>query len=288
MRVALSVLLVLLIPSLCHAWGGQGHQLVALIAVEMLTPETKAAAKELLDGANVCDAEVVNWADEVRRERRETAPWHYVNIPYDAQGFDRERDGRKGDNVIDAIDRQTAILAGKAQPREKRQEALKFVIHFIGHVHQPLHCVDRNGDKGGNGRLVFFLDDRKADSLHYVWDTALVRELVGRKKIADVADTLSKTITVKQRKEWAATAPEPWANEAHRVAVNWCYLGIAADGGTDGARSPTQLSLVFTLSRRAAGARDFFSSVSWHARGSRTSVSRTEELEWDPPCDSGE
>jgi hypothetical protein len=231
MRFRLPAVLVLLIPSLCHAWGGEGHQLVALIAEEHLTPAAKAAAKELLDGANISDAEVVNWADEIRRERRETAPWHYVNIPVDdPKGFNRARDGCDGDNVIDAVDRQMKVLADKTQPREKRAEALKFVVHFVADLHQPLHCAERNGDKGGNGRLVFFLDRRKADSLHYVWDTALVRELIGKRKIAEVADTLAKTITPKQRKEWAVGAAEQWVNESHGIAVEKIYATVVADG----------------------------------------------------------
>ena len=152
MRFALPTLLVLLLPCLCHAWGGEGHQLVALIAEEHLTPAARAAVKELLDGGNISDAEVASWADEIRRERRETSPWHYVNIPHDADHFDRARDGRDGDNIIDAIQRETKVLADKTQPREKRVEALKFVVHLIGDLHQPLHCVDRNGDRGGASR----------------------------------------------------------------------------------------------------------------------------------------
>jgi hypothetical protein len=58
--------------------------------------------------------------------------------------------------VIDAIEQQAKVLADKTQPREKRQEALKFVVHFVGDLHQPLHAVDRNGDKGGNTRLVSY------------------------------------------------------------------------------------------------------------------------------------
>src|SRR5688500_17103245 len=88
-------------------------------------------------------------------------------------------------------------------PREKRVEALKFVVHLVADLHQPLHCVDRNGDRRGNKRLVFFLDRRKADPLHYVWDTALVREIIGRKAIAPVAEAMSKSITAKHRLEWA-------------------------------------------------------------------------------------
>src|SRR5688500_3255987 len=226
----LSVLLVLFLASLCRAWGGEGHQLVAVIAEDMLTPQARRAVAELLGGGNMSDAEVANWADEVRRDRRETSGWHYVNIPHDAKGFDRARDGRDGDNVIDTVEREAKVLADKTQPREKRVEALKFVVHLVGGLHQPLHCAERNGDKGGNGRLVFFLDRRKADSLHYVWDTALVREIIGRRAIAPAAEAMSKSISAKQRKEWATGTPEQWANESHRAAVEKVYAGVAADG----------------------------------------------------------
>jgi hypothetical protein len=91
----ISTVLMLLLPCVCLAWGGEGHQLVALIAEDHLTPQAKATVKDLLDGGNISDADVANWADEVRRERRDTVPWHFVNIPHDAKGFDRERDGRR-------------------------------------------------------------------------------------------------------------------------------------------------------------------------------------------------
>ena len=91
-----------------------------------------------------------------------------MDIPFDdPKGFDRARDGRNGNNVIDAVDRQVKILADKAQPREKRVEALKFVVHFVGDIHQPLHCAERNGDRGGNKRLVFYPGGCEAVSLHF-------------------------------------------------------------------------------------------------------------------------
>jgi hypothetical protein len=125
MRLRLPALLVLLLPSLCFTWGGESHQLVALIAEDQLTPEARTAGADLLDGANISDAEVASWADEVRRQRQGTARWHCVNIPYDGKAFDRGRDGRGGDIVIDALERQAKVLADKTQPREKRVEALK-------------------------------------------------------------------------------------------------------------------------------------------------------------------
>src|SRR5688572_3927176 len=121
MRFPILVAAVLLmLPSWCMAWGGEGHQVIALIAEEQLTPQAKAAVKELLDGANISDAAVAHWADEIRRERRDTADWYYVNIPHGAARFEAERDGRNGENIIAAIEREAKVLADKAQPREKR------------------------------------------------------------------------------------------------------------------------------------------------------------------------
>lgn len=229
MRRLLCSLILLFFPSFCLAWGGEGHQLVALIAEDHLTPAAKAMVKDLLEGRDISDAEVASWADEERRVERETAAWHYVNIPHDANAFDRQRDGTNDANVIDAIELQAKILADKSQPREKRVEALKYIVHLVGDIHQPLHCADRNGDKGGNARLLFWLDRRKADNLHSVWDTGLVREFVGRRKIADAAYAIARTITAQQHREWERGAPEEWANESHAVAVK-IYEKVAEDG----------------------------------------------------------
>jgi len=130
-----------------------------------------------------------------------------VAIPVSADTFDRARDGRRGNNVVDALTEQMKVLADKSAPREKRQEALKFVVHFAGDIHQPLHCADRNNDNGGNKRLVFFLQRRTAVSLHSVWDTWIIREMVGRQKIAAFADGLDKKITPKQRDGWSKGTP---------------------------------------------------------------------------------
>jgi hypothetical protein len=140
--------------------------------------------------------------------------------------------------IAPGVGKLEALLADKSAPREKRQEALKFVVHFVGDIHQPLHCADRHGDKGGNKRLVFVLDRREAVNLHSVWDTWIIREMVGRQKIAVFAEALDKKITAKQRKEWATGTPEQWANESHGVAVEKVYADVPEDGpppklGTD-------------------------------------------------------
>ncbi len=124
------------------AWNGEAHQLVGWIAEERLSEKAKAGVAELLDGDSISDAEVVSWADQVRRERRESAPLHYVNIRVDADGYDPKID-RDGNNVMDAIERFAKVLADKSAAKEDRVEALKFLVHFVGDLHQPLHCAER-------------------------------------------------------------------------------------------------------------------------------------------------
>jgi hypothetical protein len=109
------------------------------------------------------------------------------------------RDGHKGDNVVDKLEEQAKILADKTQPKEKRAGALKWVVHLAGDLHQPLHCADRNGDRGGNTPLVFYPGKRTPGSLHFVWDTLLLRDVIGRRPIAQVADDMEKQITAPQR-----------------------------------------------------------------------------------------
>src|SRR3954452_20124656 len=149
MRFRLPVLIVLSLASACFGWGGIGHQAVAIIAEDHLTPAARAGIRELIGEANISDAEICSWADQIRREQRRTAPWHYVDIPTDAPSFDRTRDGRDGNNVIDAIDKSAKVLRVRSASKEDRATALKWVVHLVGDVHQPLHCAERNNDAGG-------------------------------------------------------------------------------------------------------------------------------------------
>jgi nuclease S1 len=158
----------------------------------------------------------VNWADEIRRERKETAPWHYVNIPHDAAGYDPTRDARPEGTIISALETQTRMLANKNLPREQRVEALKFVTHFVGDVHQPLHCVDRNGDKGGNAQLVFYRDQKKATNLHRVWDTFILRDAMNGTPVAKYAEQLGASITAEQSAALGSGSAATWAGESQR------------------------------------------------------------------------
>jgi len=226
----LVAVLSLLLPSIVHAWGGEGHQIVCLIAEDRLTPAAKAGIHQLLGVANISDAEIASWADEIRRQRQETAPWHFVDIPTDAKGFDEKRDGQNGNNVVNKIVDFTAVLQNPKATKDARVEALKFLVHFVGDIHQPLHCAERNKDKGGNTRLVFFLDHPKALNLHSVWDSTILVDHKGGVRIAAYAEKLNAAIKPEQADEWAKGTPVDWANESHGVAVSVTYKDVPADG----------------------------------------------------------
>src|SRR5262249_48901498 len=114
------------------------------------------------------------WADEIRDRRPETARWHYVDIPLAAHDYQPARDCQRtprGDCIIAALERERAVLADHGATDQRRSEALRFVVHLIGDLHQPLHCAD-DGDHGGNAVDVTFLG--RPERLHAVWDGGIL------------------------------------------------------------------------------------------------------------------
>jgi len=155
-----------------HAWGSDGHKTVALIAEAQLTPKARTGIQELLaleTGATL--ASISTWADEHRNPA--TAAWHYVNFPRGDCVYDAERDCTDGKCVVGAIQRQTRVLQSGSTP-EERLGALKYLVHFVADVHQPLHAGYAD-DKGGNTyQLQAFM---RGSNLHALWDTGLIKSL---------------------------------------------------------------------------------------------------------------
>jgi hypothetical protein len=162
-----------------RAWGAAGHRVVARIAWEQMTPAARSAASDLLErGGPDAFYAAATWADEVRSSRPDTYNWHFVDIrvPFDAYLPDRDcPQTDRGDCVIAALARLRATVADPARPAGARTEALKFIIHFVGDLHQPLHATD-NHDRGGNDVRVLPLraEDGRNTNLHAAWDTGLI------------------------------------------------------------------------------------------------------------------
>jgi hypothetical protein len=192
-----------------YGWGGEGHILVARLAAARLSPRVTARIAEIL-GPNTTLAGIASWADQVRNARKETGPWHYIDIPIDKPHLDMLRDCPKGECVIAKIEELRRTLADKSTPPEKRKEALMFVVHFVGDMHQPLHCSD-NHDKGGNdAKLEFF---GRPTNLHSLWDSGLLARMGTEDALFA---ELAKELTPKRAKNFAKGSVRDWAEQSHR------------------------------------------------------------------------
>ncbi|HEV2478570.1 MAG TPA: S1/P1 nuclease [Puia sp.] len=155
------------------SWGVTGHRTVGKIAEDHLTPKALAGVRDLLGSQSLAD--VSTWADEVRPqpEYRQTGPWHYINLPLGLSygEFKSRVENMLEANVYSALVGQLRLLADSTVSRDKKVDALKFVVHFVGDLHQPMH-VSREEDKGGNTIQLNF--DGQGTNLHAVWDSKLI------------------------------------------------------------------------------------------------------------------
>ncbi|WP_142125642.1 S1/P1 nuclease [Pseudoxanthomonas sp. 3HH-4] len=216
--LALSFALALL-PMPAHAWGPLGHRLVALLAWDELAPDTRRQVEALLQGEpDPTLAGVASWADDLRENDpvlgRKTARWHFVNLGEHDCVYVQSRDCPGGNCVVDAIRAQTAILADTRRTRAERVQALKFVVHFVGDVHQPLHAGYAH-DKGGNDVQVNW--NGRGTNLHTLWDSRMLVS-TGRSE----ADYLRHLRALPKPSVGAITLPPPssaWAEQSCRVAT---------------------------------------------------------------------
>ena len=224
-----SLLALLLLPVPAFAWGREGHAVIADIAQAHLSPAAFSAVSLLLEDEGLTElSEISSWADDVRKQRPETAPWHYVDIPLSAPAYVAARDCPGGDCVVAKIDQYRAVLANKSAPAADRLEALKWVVHFVGDVHQPLHDEDNN-DKGGNEVIVQGF--AKPYNLHWIWDTTMIE--AQNPDAVSLAAALDAAITPSAVAEWDRGGPADWANQAHLLAQPaYALLGNPAPGST--------------------------------------------------------
>jgi hypothetical protein len=216
---------LLLLPAPAFGWGAEGHEVVAHLAALNLTPRARQQVAALLGGeAEASMAIASNWADEIRDARPETSTWHFVNLEIEGDGRYRPaRDCPGGNCVVAQILQHQAILAGRASGARKA-EALKFLIHLVGDIHQPLHAGE-NHDRGGN--MVGIATRRGGPTnLHHFWDDDLVVRL-GRNP-ATVARGIDRAFSRAQKTRLMASAsPVAWAEESAAIARSAVYPQIA-------------------------------------------------------------
>ena len=205
-----------------YAWGEAGHRIVAMIAERNINETTQLRIKQIL-GNNVSLASVANYADVVRNDYPTTYNFHFVDIPKNSNEYKPNRDCKwepqKGDCVLAALPRYRNHILSPSSSAFKRAFALKFIIHLVGDMHQPLHCAENNNDFGGGGVTVWWFNQQT--NLHKVWDT----RIIGRHGLSDEAfvQGLINGSTAQEMEEMRSGNILRWALEAHQLAREYSY-----------------------------------------------------------------
>jgi hypothetical protein len=234
------------IPHQALAWGDDGHKTVALIAQQCLSQSAKKTIAAMLaadtDGLTQHDiASEATWADKYRDENnrkdhyQETQNWHFVDTEISSPDLTTACFGRpalppgtlasNGDAkacAVDKIEQFETELAAPGTDAEERLFALKFILHFVGDVHQPLHSSD-NHDYGGN-QVKVTVDGSKhksADELHGFWDVQFVDGVA--KPPTVLAKKLLAQISPAQAASWVQGKPEDWSMEAFMISKQDAY-----------------------------------------------------------------
>ena len=200
---------------------------MADVARDHLTASARRAIVQLLGTDDL--ASISTWADEIRNDRPETYRWHFVDIPWDASGFDEARDcyrpSRRGsisgtdrhNCVVDRILEFRAVLANQGASSSQRLEALKFLVHFVADIHQPLHAVGKA--RGGNDVLVVEFGSAQCGSracnLHEAWDLGLIHHahLSQQEYVRRLEQSVVRNLASNEQID-----PKHWANESFRLA----------------------------------------------------------------------
>lgn len=240
-RLAAALLLAGCAP-LAAAWGPQGHRTVGAIADRLLTPPARAAVQQLLagdldkfghaSGRSTLEA-VSDWADEIRGTPADRPRWHYDDIPVCGRApRDSYCPGAQCNTA--QLERQSALLRDARAPLRERNEALKWLVHLVADIHQPLHAAD-NHDHGGNDVPVVLagVRTRGRESLHRAWDNDLVKlALHARNRQQPPANIAALALEARNLAGDAGQgSPDSWAFESNNLARNvaYTYPGFACN-----------------------------------------------------------
>lgn len=234
LRYLIAPLLALaaLLPSPAYAWGEYGHRTTAAIAEANLSQHARSVMRRLFKAAPLLGTpdcalksigDASEWPDCVRRDRDRwgyTAPWHYQNIDI-CQPFALKPNCPDGNCVSAQVERNFKLLSNRKLPDNVRLEALAFLVHFTGDLHQPLHAGDRH-DRGGN--------DVKADygiipglNLHWIWDGPLAERSIS------TPPALVRSYSAADKAAVVAGTAEDWSREAWEASRDIAYAR-ALDG----------------------------------------------------------
>ena len=232
-------------PGAAFGWGDEGHEIVGAVAIHYLTPATKQRIVAILsaDTDPLTGHTIVNettWADRYRDSDRnttkvrynQTRQWHFVDIELATPDINAACFGNRplppgtsasagpaDDCVVRKIEQFIVELKSPGTSSEERLFALKFLLHFVGDMHQPLHASDDH-DAGGNQKTVTAAGSATGN-LHHYWDTVLVQRL--GTDLFVVADQLMSKVTKAQASQWSKGTPTEWAKESFEAGKAHAY-----------------------------------------------------------------
>ena len=185
-------------------WGNIGHKVVGEIAERKLNQKVKLIVNDLLDGESMANAST--WADEIKSDPlyKQYNPWHYVNMPLDKEYSDIQKN-QSGD-IVSTLKESIKILKNPESTKELKSFYLKFLIHLVGDIHQPLH-TGRFEDRGGNDIKLSFLG--KSTNFHIVWDVHIIEHL--NMNYLELSDEL-----INMRDVDYSLDPDNWVFETHQ------------------------------------------------------------------------
>jgi hypothetical protein len=216
------------------AWGGQGHRTIGAIADRLLSSPARAAVAQLLSGdldkfgklsgRRTLEA-VSDWPDEITGTPAARPRWHYDDAPI-CGSAPKARYCPEGQCNTEQLKRLIAVVADTRAASRDRNEALKWVVHLVGDIHQPLHAAD-NGDRGGNRVPVALagVRTRGRENLHRAWDNDLVRlALHAPERQRPPADIDALALEARSLVDEAGQgSPDSWALESNNLARNVAY-----------------------------------------------------------------
>jgi hypothetical protein len=229
-----------------YPWGPSGHRIVAIIAEQRLSPAAREKIHKLLLDGKYSIVDIASCADTIRSNRMppddmcrtlavDVPPsnglWHYIDIPVPTKSKTLDAFCPNG-NCAPAKIKSFSETLRTSQDDAQRRQALLFLVHFIGDIHQPLHAAEQGCDKGGNSEHVnFFLDGKKESNvaLHHVWDSLELELLMKHSNITDdrvFAGMLMAAIKPAEAEKWARATPDQMAWESYKLAVTKVYRGV--------------------------------------------------------------
>ena len=193
------------------AWGDQGHKVICEIAQRLVKPNTRVEIQKLIstDERFNSFSDACTWPDHPRQRASE----HFLNLPRNSDGLHSETCPGASACVVTAIGKDLEVLSSNNASQVQKLASLKFLGHWVGDIHQPLH-VSFEDDRGGNSILVTGIC---GTNLHSAWDTCLVLRAVGE-DVNEAATELMKTITPARIESWTHSEPKDWANESFAMA----------------------------------------------------------------------